>query len=68
MVQAVAELVSELGRHQYAGIVSIGPVGVGKSSLLNTVSSYMSNKLEQQAASGTGATSLTKQKQTHVCS
>jgi hypothetical protein len=28
---------------------------------------YMSNKLEQQAPSGTGAGSLTKEKQTHVC-
>ena len=40
----VPELVSEIGRHAYAGIVSIGPVGVGKSSNLNTVASYMTSK------------------------
>jgi putative ribosome biogenesis GTPase RsgA len=44
-VQAIAELVSELGRHPYAGIVSIGPVGVGKSSNLNTIASVRVNRL-----------------------
>jgi putative ribosome biogenesis GTPase RsgA len=62
----VSELVSEIGRHSYAGIVSIGPVGVGKSSNLNTVASYMTNRLEQQAASGTGTGSLTKESVAHL--
>jgi ABC-type iron transport system FetAB ATPase subunit len=68
-VQAqVSELVSEIGRHTYAGIVSLGPVGVGKSSNLNTIASFMSNRLEQQAASGTGASSLTKESFAHLIS
>lgn len=62
----VSELVSEIGRHSYAGIVSIGPVGVGKSSNLNTIASYMSNRLEQQAASGTGTSSLTNESVAHL--
>ena len=62
------QVVSEIGRHSYAGIVSIGPVGVGKSSNLNTIASFMSNRLEQQAASGAGTGSLTKESTAHLIS
>ena len=64
--ERVSELVSEIGRHSYAGIVSIGPVGVGKSSNLNTISSYMANRLEQQAAAGAGTGSLTNESTAHM--
>ena len=68
MQELVPQIVSEIGRHSYAGIVSIGPVGVGKSSNLNTVASYMTNRLEQQAASGAGTGSLTKESTAHQIS
>lgn len=66
--EAVSGLVHELGEHEYAGIVSVGPVGVGKSSNLNTVASYLSNRLEQEAGCGAGTGSMTHENQTHIIS
>eukprot|EP00892_Ulva_mutabilis_P001682 jgi/Ulvmu1/11514/UM078_0003.1 len=40
-------------------VATVGPVGVGKSSLLNTVASYTGNALTLQAAAGIGSRSLT---------
>lgn len=40
-------------------IAMLGPVGVGKSSLLNTVASYTGNALTLQASAGIGSKSLT---------
>lgn len=64
----VCELISEIGEFEPAGIVSLGPVGVGKSSNLNTIASYLSNRLEQEAAAGSGASTLTVSCRSHVIS
>lgn len=42
-----------------ATLATIGPVGVGKSSLLNTVASYTGNALTLQSSAGIGSRSLT---------
>lgn len=69
LVQAqVCELISEIGEFEQAGLVSLGPVGVGKSSNLNTIASYLSNRLEQEAAAGSGASTLTISCRSHVIS
>jgi hypothetical protein len=69
LVQAqVCELISEIGEYEAVGLVSLGPVGVGKSSNLNTIASYLSNRLEQEAAAGSGATTLTVSCRSHVIS
>lgn len=48
-----------------ATVVALGPVGVGKSSCLNTVASYLAGHLEQAAGCGVGTASLTTQTQLH---
>lgn len=68
MQAQVCELISEIGEFEPAGIVSLGPVGVGKSSNLNTIASYLSNRLEQEAAAGSGASTLTVSCRSHVIS
>lgn len=68
MQALVCELISEIGSFDFAGIVSLGPVGVGKSSNLNTIASYLSNRLEQEAAAGSGMATLTPECKSHVIS
>ena len=64
----MCELISEIGEFEHAGLVSLGPVGVGKSSNLNTIASYLSNRLEQEAAAGSGASTLTISCRSHIIS
>lgn len=55
-VFAVAEAIASITS---TAVATVGPVGVGKSSLLNTVASYTGNALTLQAAAGIGSRSLT---------
>lgn len=64
----MCELISEIGEFEQSGLVSLGPVGVGKSSNLNTIASYLSNRLEQEAAAGSGASTLTISCRSHMIS
>lgn len=55
----VFEVAKDIAAFTNATLATIGPVGVGKSSLLNTVASYTGSTLTLQAAAGNGSQSLT---------
>lgn len=55
----VFDVAEDIATFTNATLATVGPVGVGKSSLLNTVASYTGNALTLQAAAGIGSKSLT---------
>lgn len=55
----VFRVAEDIATFASTSVATVGPVGVGKSSLLNTVASYTGNAFTLQAAAGIGSRSLT---------